>query len=368
MDLATGGRRIDGPISWRFTNAAPLAGVWFTHTPPLSGAGSRDTAAARARTADYPLPGAPQLGGAEDGRTRFFYNGYVEGMTGPARGDQGVKLPAADLRYLYFTCPIPISRIALPKGAVPRQVPVGVYQIGAATNVAIATLPGEFTMMMGRRIATAVSNSLPERPAQVLLAGLANEYVSYFTTPEEYAAQHYEGASTLYGPQSGPLVGKHLADLAGQFRQPGGTNGDRVFEYKPGGTRAFGVHDLTSGTGREPDDALQVVLQGQEAKCHDWEDVLPRLNAGATNAVLPRLSIEQQAADGAWGPLLLGGLPESNEGLDFVTFITAVGRADVCWRAAWMPPATVDRSGALRFKIEKLNGQTTNSAPFVLGP
>jgi len=34
----------------------------------------------------------------------------------------------------------------------------------------------------------------------VVISALANTYVDYITTPEEYNVQRYEGASTIYGP------------------------------------------------------------------------------------------------------------------------------------------------------------------------
>jgi neutral/alkaline ceramidase-like enzyme len=50
-----------------------------------------------------------------------------------------------------------------------------------------------------------------------VLAGYANEYASYFTTPEEYGAQHYEGGTTVYGPASGPFLTASIADLAARL-------------------------------------------------------------------------------------------------------------------------------------------------------
>lgn len=38
--------------------------------------------------------------------------------------------------------------------------------------------------------------------SQVVISGYANAYSQYITTPEEYATQHYEGASTLFGPHT----------------------------------------------------------------------------------------------------------------------------------------------------------------------
>jgi hypothetical protein len=37
---------------------------------------------------------------------------------------------------------------------------------------------------------------------RVVIAGLANTYSSYVTTFEEYGAQRYEGASTIFGPHT----------------------------------------------------------------------------------------------------------------------------------------------------------------------
>jgi hypothetical protein len=45
------------------------------------------------------------------------------------------------------------------------------------------------------------------------VSGLAGEFIQYFTTPEEYDRQHYEGGSTLYGPLSSNLLRQELAEL-----------------------------------------------------------------------------------------------------------------------------------------------------------
>ena len=41
---------------------------------------------------------------------------------------------------------------------------------------------------------------------RVLPIGLANEYIGYVATREEYAAQGYEGASTIYGPYAAEVL------------------------------------------------------------------------------------------------------------------------------------------------------------------
>jgi len=49
------------------------------------------------------------------------------------------------------------------------------------------------------------------------MSGIANEFVLYFTTPEEYDRQHYEGGNTHFGRVSSNLIRQELATLAGRL-------------------------------------------------------------------------------------------------------------------------------------------------------
>ena len=66
----------------------------------------------------------------------------------------------------------------------------------------IIVSPGEVSTMSGRRwkeaIARGATSFLDTDPV-VVLGGPANTYGHYVVTPEEYLAQRYEGASTLFG-------------------------------------------------------------------------------------------------------------------------------------------------------------------------
>lgn len=44
-----------------------------------------------------------------------------------------------------------------------------------------------------------ISSGVLDEEAYVVIVGPANTYAHYVTTPEEYAAQRYEGASTIFG-------------------------------------------------------------------------------------------------------------------------------------------------------------------------
>jgi neutral ceramidase len=93
---------------------------------------------------------------------------------------------------------------------VPHILPLQIVRLGP---IWFATLPGEFTTVMGRRIEAQLLEATGPN-SQVILIGLANEYASYFTTPEEFESQQYEGASTLYGPAAAPFVQRELIKLA----------------------------------------------------------------------------------------------------------------------------------------------------------
>nr|XP_018916875.1 PREDICTED: neutral ceramidase [Bemisia tabaci] len=94
----------------------------------------------------------------------------------------------------------------------PEIVPTHLATIG---QLAVACVPGEFTTMAGRRLRTALRNRLGlADDTHVIIAGLCNEYSDYITTPEEYEVQRYEGASTIYGPETLPLYIRQYEDLA----------------------------------------------------------------------------------------------------------------------------------------------------------
>ncbi|NEW38878.1 neutral/alkaline ceramidase [Nocardia cyriacigeorgica] len=122
-----------------------------------------------------------------------------EGVTNPflsAVGDPNAPAPAwlADAQAP--------KAIAAPLGLlppvpwVPNVLPIQLVRIG---ELYLAAAGGEFTIVSGLRVRRAVAAALGVDIGQVLMQGYANAYHEYVTTPEEYDAQQYEGASTLYG-------------------------------------------------------------------------------------------------------------------------------------------------------------------------
>ncbi len=95
---------------------------------------------------------------------------------------------------------------------VPVIIPLQIFRIGS--SVLVGT-PFEMTTMTGRRLKSTVENRLLGNGVdEVILAGMANSYGQYLTTREEYAAQHYEGGFTIYGPWASAAVAQELDRLA----------------------------------------------------------------------------------------------------------------------------------------------------------
>ncbi len=329
-----------------------------------------------------PLSGASTLAGAEADWTFFRDAGFHEGMTqqDPKRQveGQGVKRHPAeddsqsgDLRDL---AQFGIRHILKP----PRTVPIGVYRIGP---VVIGTLPGEFTTVLGRRIAAAIQKETPGAE-HVLLVGLANEYMSYFSTEEEYAVQTYEASSMMYGPRAGTRIRDDLAALARDLGRVDLRKKELSYRYSVGPTARFGVEefDLLSHRDRliTTHNTLATVLIDAEHEVPvpdhprfvwiERNPAWPR-NPAKPGIVMPSVAIEVKQA-GAWVPLKVAGVPEDDRGENFVTTVVVSLLGNSRWLTIWMLPRDLERDpllGSAEFCFV-VNGTTgvIRSAPFTL--
>jgi neutral ceramidase len=168
------------------------------------------------QVADKPVMGFPFFTGSEENRGPLFDQTHVnhEGMRLPVGvGPQSRK----------------IQTLGPPAADFPSAVPLMVVRFG---NRLMATIPGEMTAEMGRRTRAAVLGAARGAGVTgVALVGYANEFLHYFTTPEEYDQQHYEGGSTLFGKYSSNLIMDDLATLAG--RLVGGTPAPDPVSFDP---------------------------------------------------------------------------------------------------------------------------------------
>ncbi len=133
------------------------------------------------RISDTPFWGLSFFGGSEDGASIFHESLSTEGR----------RLPE-DAAH-----PVHGRKIIVSRGLVHEQVPeIHVIRIG---DRLLLGAPGEPSVEMGRRFEAAVRAELPSGVTDPVVVGLANNYMGYLTTPEEYEMQHYEGGHTVYG-------------------------------------------------------------------------------------------------------------------------------------------------------------------------
>jgi neutral ceramidase len=154
-------------------------------------------------------------GSTEDGGGQPLL--FKEGMTKPdalienlAKQVMPIAPPSDAVRKMHQPKPILLAPGATTPPLLPNVLPVGVARIG---QLGIAVGPAEYTTMSGRRFREAVKSHLPGVEI-VAVAGYANDFLGYVATREEYEVQHYEGASTLYGPWTQAGYAQEFARLA----------------------------------------------------------------------------------------------------------------------------------------------------------
>jgi neutral ceramidase len=109
--------------------------------------------------------------------------------------------------------------------------------------------PAEVTTTAGRRLRAAALErasgaGVPVRDA--IPISLTNGFIQYLTTPDEYGAQYYEGASTLYGPEELRFFADQLGALTQSLAgEP--TVVLRPIASRPGRTKAVAPRLGTAG-------------------------------------------------------------------------------------------------------------------------
>ncbi|CAG9832881.1 unnamed protein product [Diabrotica balteata] len=116
-----------------------------------------------------------------------------------------IAAPTQEDKDCHYPKPILLmtGRMVWPYEWHPSVVSTQMFKIG---QLFLAGVPGEFTTMSGRRLREAIYQEAiqngGDKNTKVVIAGLSNFYTHYVTTHEEYQLQRYEGASTLYGPNT----------------------------------------------------------------------------------------------------------------------------------------------------------------------
>ena len=325
---------------------AVRAQAWHTAVAPERICGP---AGDHARLAAAPKFGAAALGGSEDDRTPLFLLGWRDGVRGKAVDEQGVKLPSLDSRI------VPGLRFSddfAPPDAFPDAFPL---TLASLDDLVLAAVPLELTTAQGQALRRRLG--LPHGRLEIV--GLANEYASYCSTQDEYGAQDYVGASTLWGPDEGRFLVCRASELALAPEVATRHAPERVFW--PGNTprERFG-REFTSAVAR-PDEGLEQVLRDRsglpERKLpwFAWEETPPgpEFEQGKARRIAIRV-----AQGGAWREL------EDDAGSGFLTVYMGGGG----WAAVWLSPLLRDEvRGTFSFSISA-GGTTRCSEAFELAP
>lgn len=154
-------------------------------------------------------------GSTEDGGGHFlFREGMTEQswwldiiirwVTGAQRWTQAVKDCQSPKAILFETG----------TGDIPLQSQIRSVSVARLGSLAIAAMPAEVTTMAARRIRETLRRSLGPWVKHIIIAGYANGYGGYVTTPEEYETQQYEGGHTLHGKWSLPAYQQLISSIA----------------------------------------------------------------------------------------------------------------------------------------------------------
>ena len=248
---------------------------------------------------------------------------------------------------------------------LPPEAPLSVIDLD---GLKIVALPGEFTTTMGRRIQRSLAAGTGQEAHDIVLVGLANEYRSYFTTPEEYELQYYEGASTMYGTHAGSLVEVRVKCLGDSGAECGQLDYPLSRDYAPGPETRTGFveHPRSARWLRRHAAELEDAVGAPGSLGRPVlriDDVAPRWPRPET--MVPTASVE--IANGcAWEPHLASGVPQTEAAYRIVNLVRRVGPSRWRWASTWLTPELTTGSLA-RLKVVGVDGASRCSPVFSRG-
>lgn len=301
-----------------------------------------------------PMFGVAVVGGAADGRTAFYKLGWRRGpnaiRTKKLIKGQGRKQPALDSKWLPG---LKISELLAPPRHFPREVPVSMAELGP---LVLAAVPVEMTTTIGRRVRAGLSVSDPRR--EVVLVGLANEYLSYVTTPEEYDLQDYEGGSTIFGPSEGACFSNLLSAAAADLDRP--PDPEVASLTLPAGNEPVSLLGPERWNGNQPwwtPGLARLLERSSPVSAKHW----PRFEwiearRGMRDAVDQRVAILEQNAAG-WR------VAETEDDSNLILVLLNGGPPST-WNATWMPPPGAGSETLHVFEVRRSDGNRRCSVPF----
>lgn len=212
----------------------------------------------------------------------------------------------------------------------PQVLPVHLLRLG---DRAVVGLPFETTVEAGRRVGEAVvASALPVQAAFV--SSLVDDHCDYLTTPEEYTAQYYEGASTLFGPQQQTWVAgqaRRVADDLAAGAAPVPVS--RRFDF---GVRRYLAAPTGASVARVPREVRFTEATTTEDAFWEmtWSDVAP----GDLQWHHPLVRVEVETASG-WALATYDGRPVDDQGWRLGVTYRGRRRGEHRYAARWYAPA-----------------------------
>ena len=335
----TQGKALSGPVDYRFfyadlsddpiTDSTVLAGLSYSDEPADLYSSAKTTCtsgygisqfAGGANAPDFGAAGyacgtdAPVPSYFTQARTEYngIYNGT--GYVAVMKNDTALTVPFDGPLVYDVAAPLLCLATKLQSGygcqaekpvtlgASTNPVPVQIFRLG---NLAILGLPLEVTTMSARRLRQTVLDALsPVGVDTVVIAGLSNDYHEYMATREEYTAQMYEGASTIFGPWQLAAIQQESRKLAltlaaGQPAPAGVAAPDL-----PLGPASPVTVDPQSDFGKVVTDATASYTQGNTVDV-TWVSGYPGNNLMTMDSYL---YAERQNAQGGWDPVAVNGV------------------------------------------------------------
>lgn len=331
--------------------------------PACAGLGWDATIGPRtSRLCPGPEIGTAAAGGAEDGPTRLrifpqMSEGAVAKLPDGVPPCHGRKLPVRAPTGLFGSDGLDF----------PSMAPISLVRIGHGL---LAAAPFELTTVTGTRIRDRLTRFLAERKTSeaidgVILVGLANNYLQYAATSDEYNLQHYEGASTLYGPETARFLGNHFlcladslygdhADSRCNLAQPHAINTVHPVLSNP--QQISRMPEVTEST----DDPVQLIDEEiRPTRIDLWPTWTVRFRGTRPGAGLMRNHLTVRILEAGTGRLL-----DDDDGTGIEVRFDETAEDEQTWMARWTP-----RGAHCTERAYFVIGSTTSvvSKPFQLG-
>jgi neutral ceramidase len=247
-----------------------------------------------------------------------------------------------------------------PKDSFPNTV---LFQLIKINDTIVMPLPFEITTEARRRIAARVRQVYKQAGQEIKhawIAGNANGYFGYSTTPEEYKRQNYEGGHTLYGQYTTPYLSAQLGRLSQDMIEKGPlVELADEWSYDLVVNQFFPTGDTSQGKRKflkQPEFYTAESKNQEHYVSFEWLDV------GTSEIQLhnPLVKVET-LANGEWVDMNNAGEPINDDGYDIeVRFLDVEDNGMGEYQVRWYNPVAGDQ---YRFVIAPRKGQERLSSP-----